>query len=167
MITQYVRLSVDTITDEIRTCTSQTFPFIDSWQPVASFLSDGSLVAVNHYDFEIDTDYPDSDFGAGVVQNLLRAGQILDNFEIVGGQPQLKAAAVAEVSAKVMRVSSVKSIEEADIRLEMSATIKTSLESGGSNEAELLDEMRKVDIKTPTTIDELSTIKIIRLHKAL
>ena len=163
MITQYTRLVVDSVTGNIVYCTSQDFPFADGWQPV----EDENITPV-YYDFEIDTDFPDLDFKTGGKgQEVLRARKILDNFEIVAGQPQLKTGADSEVASKVLSVSATKSIEETDIKLELANIIRAALGSGGSSEKELLDEMRLKDNSTPTKIEDLRTVKIIRLKKAL
>ncbi len=162
MITQYTRIVVDSATGNIAHCISQDFPFVDGWQPI----NDPSITPII-YDFEIDMDYPDSDFGIGVNQEMLRAGKIIDNFEVVNGQPRLKASADTEVSSKVMRLSHVKPIEEASIKLEMVAFIRAALDSGGSSEEELLATMRDKDPLTPVKIADLRMMKIIRLKKAL
>ena len=162
MITQYTRIVVDSVTGDIAHCTSQDFPFVDGWQPI----NDPSITPI-HYDFEIDTDYPDSDFGIGVKQEMMPARNIIDNFEVVNGQPRLKASADTEVSAKVMRLSPVKSIDESSIKLEMAAFILAALDKGGSSEEELLDMMREKEALTPVKIVDLRMAKIIRLKKAL
>ena len=162
MITQYTRLIIKNSTGEIEDSISQDFPFVDGWEPVEY---DGALFTA--FDFEIDTDYPDSDFGIGVNQEVLRARKILENFEIVAGQPQLKSGADISVFEKVLRVSAIKSIEETDIKTELSITIIISLENGGSSEKELLDSMRVIDSKTPIALVDLKTIQLIRLKKAL
>ena len=75
MITQYTRLVVNSVTGDIVHCTSQDFPFADGWQPI----EDDSITPV-YYDFEIETDFPDADFGIGINQEMLRARKIIDNF---------------------------------------------------------------------------------------
>ena len=162
MITQYTRLVVDSVTGDIVHCTSQVFPFADGWQPV----EDDSITKV-YYDFEIETDFPDADFGIGVSQEMLRARKIIDNFEIVAEQPQLKTGADSEVASKVLRVSATKSIQETDVKLELADIIRVALDSGGSSEKELLGVMLEKDATTPTKIEDLSMVKIIRLKKAL
>ena len=163
MITQYTRLVVNDATGEIDHCTSQDFPFADGWEPV-----DDRKQATTNYDFEIDADYPDLDFktgGAG--QQLIRGRQIIDNFEVVNGVPQLKAGADVAVSGKVLRVSAAKSIQESDIKIELAGEIRTRLESGGASEKQLLDGIRKIDLTAPDKLVNLKTVQLIRTKKAL
>ncbi len=167
MITQYTRILADPISGEIKHCTSQVSPFKDGWQPAEEYDAAETLVVVDQIDFEIDADYPDADFGIGVNQEMIRARKIIDNFEIVSGQPQLKSSAAVEVSGKVMRVSAVKDIQETAIKSELAGKIRTALIGGGSSEAELLNEMRVTDAATPVTLEALATVKLIRLKKAL
>ena len=162
MITQYVRILTNSVDGSVVYCTSQDFPFADGWEPI-----EDPAITVNAYDFEIDADYPDADFGIGVNQQIIRGRQILENFEILGGQPQLKAGADVAVFSKVMRVSVTKSIEETAIKVELATAIKTGLESGGSTEKELLDDMRLTDKLTPIKLEDLKTIQLIRLKKSL
>lgn len=162
MITQYTRLVVNDVTGEIDHCTSQDFPFADGWEPV-----NDPKVATTNFDFEIDVDYPDADFGIGVNQQMIRGRKILDNFEIIAGKPVLKANAETEVSSKVLRISAPKSINESDIKVELSAQIANQLFDSGSSDKELLDDIRKLDPNTPLSLIDLKTIQLIRINKQL
>ncbi len=162
MITQYTRLVVNNATGEIEHCTSQDLPFADNWEPV--IYDDTTHSAV---DFELEADVPDSDFGIGVDQKMIRARQIIDAFEIVGGQPKVKAGADIAVAAKVSRISQTKSIQESVVRVELADYIRDGLAKGGSSEEELLDQMRLVDSKIPESLSNLKTVKLIRIKKVI
>ena len=155
MITQYTRLIVETATDKIVHCTSQDFPFSDGWEPV------GMQTGHHAVDFELDSDYPDADFGIGVNQAMVRGRQIIDNFEIVNAKPQLSAGADSSVSAKILRVSDVKPINETAIKIEIRDSIRKSVDENA-----LLVDMKAIDSTTPETLEGLSTVKLIRIQKA-
>ncbi len=93
MITQYTRTIVNKATGEIDHCTSQDFPFADGWEPIAF-----DPVTHDAIDFEIDTNYPDADFGVGVKQEMIRGRKILENFEIASVQLKIKSCARKQVS---------------------------------------------------------------------
>lgn len=158
MITQYTRLIVKKSDGSITDCTSQDFPFADGWEPVGYDTATHEAI-----DFEIDTDYPDVNFMMGVDQEVLRACKIMENFEMVSGQPQLKAD--ADVSNKVLRVSPVKPITETLVRAEMAIDIRAALINAESSEQELLDSMRQIDSTVLDRIEDLKTIRIIRIKK--
>ncbi len=162
MITQYTRLLIDKATQEILHCTSQNLPFTDGWEPI-----EDDSVEMEAVDFEIDTDYPDVNFIMGIGQPLLRAGKIIENFEVISGQPAVKADASTKVSDKILRISAPKSIEETAIRAEIIAAIKTKLNAAGSSEGKLLAEMGKAVPDMPDILDGLGTLKLIRINRAL
>ena len=134
MIIQYTRIITSNADGSILHCTSQDFPFADGWEPVD--YDSGTATA---HDFEMVTDYVDQDHGVGRKQEMLRGRQIIDNFEIVGGQPRLKSGAAVETANKVLSMTSTKAIDESAIRVEMETTIAGKLVADGSSEKQLLD----------------------------
>ena len=162
MITQYTRLIVKISSGAIEHCTSQDYPFADNWEPI-----EYDVLAHQAIDFEIDTDYPDSNFTIGVDQQMIRARELIDNLEILSGQPAVKADASTKVSDKILRISAPKSIEETAIRAEIIAAIKTKLNAAGSSEGKLLAEMGKAVPDMPDILDGLGTLKLIRINRAL
>ena len=162
MITQYTRLIVNKSDGSIEHCTSQDFPFADGWEPVGFDSSTHAAI-----DFEIDTDYPDVNFGLGVNQEMIRARKIMENFEVVSGQPKLKSDADAAVSDKVLRVSPVKPITETLVKAEMAEDIKSALTNAGSSEKELLNSMKQIETTIPDKIEDLKMVQVIRIKKEL
>ena len=162
MITQYTRLLIDKATQEILHCTSQNLPFTDGWEPI-----EDDSVEMEAVDFEIDTDYPDVNFIMGIGQPLLRAGKIIENFEVISGQPAVKADASTKVSDKILRISAPKSIEETAIRAELIDNIKAKLITAGATANEVLAEMKKTVPDMPDTFEGLGTIRLIRINRAL
>ena len=160
MITQYTRLVIDKSDGSIESCTSQDFPFADNWEPV-----EYDPITHEAIDFEIDTDYLDVNFTMGVDQEMLRARKIIEIFEVVSGQPQLKVDADVSISDKVLQVSAVKPITETFIKAEMATAIKSALVDSGSSEKELLDSMRLIDPATPDKLENLRMMQVIRIKK--
>ncbi len=160
MITQYTRLIVKKSDNSIDAATSQDFPFADGWEPV-------SYDPATHeaYDFVMETDYVNQDHGIGRTQEVLRGRKILDNFEIVAGQPGIKTAADSEVAAKVLTISARKDITETETKAELIADILAII--APQTEAEFLDELRLVSRGIPRTLAEFSTLQLIRLKTAL
>jgi len=162
MIKQYTRLVVDKSNDSILHVTSQDFPFADGWEPVEFDPATHKAI-----DCELDTDFVDHDHGVGVEQEMLKARQILENFEIVADKPVLKSTADAGVSAKVLAISDPKDISDTFIKNTMSGLIVAELVKLGSSEKKFLDDIRKDAPKTPGKIKDLSTLKVIRMKAAL
>jgi hypothetical protein len=163
MITQYTRVLADPLTGEITNVTSQDYPFVDGWNPVEPD-NIASLVTV---DFEIETRHPDADFGVGRDQKMIRGREIIENLEIVGGQPQVKAGAAPAITALISGVSSAKSIQESDIRGELAVYVRNALSQTGTTEAELLASMRAIDRTIGASLEDLNTVQLIRLKKLI
>jgi len=161
MIIQYTRIIFETATGTIQHVTSQDFPFADNWEPVE--YDAGVSTAI---DCEIETDFPNQDYGIGINQEMLRAREIIDGLEIVAGAPQIKPGAGARITAKISQMT-VKPIDEQTIRAELEAQIKQHLTGIGKTETELLEEARTIDPRTPSTLAEMKTIKLLRMKRAL
>jgi len=164
MIRQYTRFIVDNISGLAEKATSQDYPFEDDWEPLEFDPATHSA-----FDFEIDTNFTDQDFGVGrgKAQEMMRARELLDNLRITGSQVELQPGRSAEFQAKILNISAQKSINESVVISEMRASIRASLVAGGSSEQALLDDMRKLNPKTPTSLDDMETLEIIRIDKAI
>ncbi|TDI73852.1 MAG: hypothetical protein E2O82_05055 [Betaproteobacteria bacterium] len=164
MIRQYTRFIVDNISGLIEKATSQDYPFEDNWEPLEFDPATHSA-----FDFEIDTNFTDQDFGIGRGrdQEMIRARELLDNFRIVNDQVELQPGRSQAFQAKVLNISAEKAINESVVVPEMVAAIRASLTAGGSSEQELLDDMRKLKPTTPTSLDDMETLEIIRIDKAM
>lgn len=164
MIIQYTRFIIDSISGLIASVTSQTFPFEDDWEPV-----EFDPATHSSHDCEITTNFKDQDFGTGRgrVQELIRGRELLDNFRIVSGQLELQPGRSQAFRAKVLNISAQKAINESVVVSEMKDSIRASLIAGGSSEEELLNDMRKLDPKTPTSLDDMSALEIVRIDKAI
>ena len=162
MITQYTRLIVLKSDQSIEHVTSQDFPFVEGWEPV-----EYDPLTHEALDFEIVTDFVDANYGIGREQEMIRGRQILDNFEVASGQVQLKASSSVDFQAKVLNISAPKAITEAVVVSEMRASIRATLISGGSSEQVLLDDLRILKPTTPTSLDDMSTLDVVRIDKAV
>ncbi len=162
MITQYTRLIIAKLDNSILHCTSQDFPFADGWEPV-----EFDQVTHDSFDFEMVTDFEDSDYGVGRNQEMLRSRKILENFEVLGVVPKLKAGADVAVSAKVLAVSNRKDITETLVLVEMVQSILLDLPRTQQSEAGMLGELRRADSRVGDTIESLCPVQIIILAKAL
>ena len=114
MITQYTRLITNNATGEVVACTSQDFPFVDGWEPIEL---DSEHTA---HDCEIAVNLPFKNYKMGVNQPMLRARQLIDNLEVVNGNPQVKTGknADTDVTTKITTIV-VKPITESSVRVEL------------------------------------------------
>ncbi len=158
MIKQYTKALVNA-SGEIVHVTSQTVPFKDGIVPTED--SSQTLTAV---DFEMEIDVEDMNFRMVVDQPMMRGREILENLEVVGGKPQLKAGAVTN---KVLKVSDVKDVSVTAIKAELATKIRADLLAGGSSEDELMLDIAKQDPDSARKLVDLSPIRLMKITKAL